>query len=241
MLPALLLVATLVVVGLLVMVLFRMGARVDALRSELERLRVVHRDMSSDVRTRLNEGARTWESVDAEIRPRLDQLEPSVADLSASLEEHLPALGDANKRLEEVESRSAETEARVVQALEAGREEDGERFERVEAAVRTLRNAADERLVDLAARVGALESRAEEARLEQAVREDEAALEESTRDGEIVVEPIVVQDVSEPEPVAAGARVAPSRGTRRARKGVGGGWVLLVLVVVTGLAIALLS
>ncbi len=71
MFPALLLVATLIVVGLLIVVLFRMGARMDGLRAELERMRVVHRDMSSDVRARLDEGARTWESVEAEVRPPL--------------------------------------------------------------------------------------------------------------------------------------------------------------------------
>jgi chromosome segregation ATPase len=243
MLPVLLLIATLVVVGLLVAVLLRMGARFDAMRAEVERLRVVQRDMSSDVRARLEEGARSWESVDSEVRPRLDQLEPSVADLSASLDEHLPALATAHKRLEEVEARTAEaeartaeTEARVVRALETGSEEEEERFERLEAAVRTLRNAADERLADLAARVSTLESRSEEVRLALAVAKDEADLEESTRDGDLQA-----VEESELEPVAAGTPSPDSRGTGRARKSGGGRWMLVVLVLATGLALALLS
>lgn len=163
MLPALLVVATLVVVGLLLVVIFRLGGRLDGLRADIERLRVVQRDMSSDVRARLDEGARSWESVESEVRPRLDHLEPSVADLSAALEENLPALSEARARLEGMESRVAEAEASLATALETGDHDQGERFERIEAAVRTLRNAADERLAELATRVTGLEDVAEEA------------------------------------------------------------------------------
>lgn len=243
MLPALLLIATLVVVGLLVVVLFRMGGRFDGLRDELERLRVVQRDMSSDVRARLDEGARSWESVEAEVRPRLDQLEPSVADLSASLDEHLPALATAHKRLEEVEARATETEARVVRALETGSEEDEERFERIEAAVRTLRNAADERIADLAARVGALEAHAEAVRLAQAAQADEAALAATGEHPGLAQEAADAESEEDAslEPVAMETRSAAPRGTGSARKGTSGRWVVVVLVLVTGLAIALLS
>ena len=234
MLPALLLVATLVVVGLLVIVLFRMGARLDALRSELERLRVVQRDMSSDVRARLDEGARTWESVEAEVRPRLDQLEPSVADLSATLDEHLPALSDGHKRLEAVEARTTETEARVVRALETGAEEQEERFDRVEAAVRTLRNAADERLADLAARVSTLETQTEPEADPDV--DDPVAFELDAANGDVEGEdePQLVA-VSSPSPERS------SRGTRRGPKPRGGRWMLVMLVLAGAAVIVVMA
>ena len=241
MFPARLRAATLIVVGLLIVVLFRMGGRFDALRAELERMRVVQRDMSSDVRARLDEGARTWESVEAEVRPRLEQLEPSVADLSAALDENLPALSEARARLEEVEGRVADTEARVVTALEAGTEEGAERFERVEAAVRTLRNAADERLADLAARVTVLES-APDAEGSESIHPEAAAFDDAPgddapgddaeTDGDLVT-------IGAAAIGAAGAHTASSRGTGRGRKKSGRRWVLVVLVLVAGLALAM--
>ncbi|MDF1700306.1 MAG: hypothetical protein P1V36_04030 [Planctomycetota bacterium] len=166
MLPVFLTLATLVAVGLMVAVLLRMGRRHDDLQAEFERLKVVQRDMSTDVRTRLDEGSKTWEAVESEVKPKLQQLEalePSVADLSAALAENLPALSDARQRLEAVEERTTGTESRVTAALEANTSEAGERFERIEEAVRTLRNAADERLADLAGRVTSLEDRTPEA------------------------------------------------------------------------------
>ena len=222
MLPALLLAATLVVVGLLIAVLVRLGARFEGLKAELERLRVVQRDMSSDVRARLDEGARTWESVEAEMRPRLAQLEPSVADLSAALEENLPALSEARSRLEDVEGRVSATEARVYTALETGAQEGEERFERIEAAVRTVRDAADERLADLAARVHALEAATEDGRGTPEAREDE--------------EPAAL------EPVGAAAGSPEMRqGHEKPRQARGGRWALVMLLLAAGAVIALVA
>jgi len=213
MLPALLVAATLVVVGLLIAILVRLGARYEAMKAELDRLRVVQRDMATDVRARLDEGVRTWESVEAEMRPRLEQLEPSVADLSAALEENLPALSEARARLEEVEARVSATEARVFTALETGTQDHEERFERIEAAVRTLRDAADERLAELATRVGTLEARAAAATEEPATAV-----------------------------AAAASGAAAGRGREgHPRRSHGGRWALLVLLLAAGAVIALIA
>ena len=219
MVPVLLTLATLVAVGLMVVVLLRMGKRYDDLRAEFDRLKVVQRDMSTDVRTRLDEGSKTWEAVEEEVKPRLTQLEalePSVADLSAALEENLPALSEARQRLESVEEKAAGTESRVTAAIEAGATETAERCDRIEEAVRTLRNAADERLADLAGRVAALE---------EAAPSPEPALVGAEDEDDSVVPP--------PLPVAvttsAGSQDTPARGTSGA-----GRWVLIALVVVIG-------
>ncbi len=225
MLPALMLVATLVAIGLMIAVVYRMGIRLQTLQDDFDRLKVVQRDMSTDVRARLDEGSKTWESVETEVRPKLQQLEalePSVADLSAALEENLPALSDARKRLEAVEQRTENTESRVTAALEASTTDAGERFDRVEEAVRTLRNAADERLADVAGRVEALEEAATAAPAEP-VFAAVGAVEEA--------------DASTPEPrEERGSRPPPVPGEReggRRRKGAGH-WVLIVLAVAIG-------
>ena len=99
MLPTILLIAGLFALALLVVLYWRTAQQIARLKAEAERLRVVQRDLTTDVRSRLEEGARTWESVEHEVRPRLDQLEPSVADITATLEEHLPGMGEARERL----------------------------------------------------------------------------------------------------------------------------------------------
>ena len=226
MLPVLLTLATLVAVGLMVMVLVRMGKRYDDLQAEFDRLKVVQRDMSTDVRTRLDEGTKTWEAVESEVKPRLTQLEalePSVADLSSALEENLPAMAEARQRLEAVEERSTGTESRVTAALEAASTEQGERFERIEEAVRTLRNAADERLADLAARVTSLE---------------ETATAPSPEPESAFTVPAGLVDEDEddspaPPPLPGGSAEGGSRGTSG---GGAGRWVLIAVVVAIGLA-----
>jgi chromosome segregation ATPase len=228
----LMLVASLVAIGLLLTVMIRMGRRFDELTAEQERMKVVQRDMTSDVRTRLDEGAKTWASVEGEIRPKLEhleRLEPSVADLSALLEENLPALAEARQRLEAVEQASQGTESRVTAALEAGASETDERCERIENAVRTLRNAADERLADVTARVSTLED---------AVSARVTALEEA-----VTAPPEQVEAAREaissvtPPPIPGGAeerRRHASRGTELAGRG-RGGWLLVALVLIGGL------
>ena len=219
MVPVLLTLATLVAVGLMVVVLLRMGKRYDDLRAEFDRLKVVQRDMSTDVRTRLDEGSKTWEAVEEEVKPRLTQLEalePSVADLSAALEENLPALSEARQRLESVEEKAAGTESRVTAAIEAGATETAERCDRIEEAVRTLRNAADERLADLAGRVAALE---------EAAPSPEPALVGAEDEDDSVVPPPLPFAVTS----SAGSQDTPARGTSGA-----GRWVLIALVVVIG-------
>ena len=219
MLPILLTLATLIAVGLMVAVLLRMGKRYDTLQAEFDRLKVVQRDMSTDVRARLDEGTKTWEAVEEEVKPRLTQLEalePSVADLSAALEENLPALSEARQRLESVEEKAAGTESRVTAAIEAGATETAERCDRIEEAVRTLRNAADERLADLAGRVAALE--------EAATSPEPALVGAEDEDDSVVPPPLPVAVTT-----SAGSQDTPARGTSGA-----GRWVLIALVVVIG-------
>ena len=230
MLPTLLVLGTLSALGLMLAVLLRTQKRYDAVRTELERMKVVQRDMSTDVRARLEESARTWESVESEVRPRLAQLEPSVADLSAALSTHLPALAEAGERLEAVEERIGGSEARVSAVLERLDLESTERFERLEDAVRTLRNAADARLVDLGARLGALEGPAGRA---EAASEAGPPPEPSDVDvGEEELDP----RGSTREPALAGAR---GRGGSRA--GHGTGWFVFALMLVAGLVLVISS
>jgi len=217
MMPALLLVGTLVVVALFVLLAFRLGSRLGGVSAEIDRLRVVQRDMSSDVRARLDEGARSWASVERDLRPRLDQLEPSVADLGAVLDEHLPALSDARSRLESVEQRVAAACARLDAALDTALEgepegERDQRFERIEEAVRTLRHATDERLADLGDRLRALE------------------------DGPVSTAGAVGAGVAGAAPRGTGSAVGSSR-ARRAK----GRWMLVMLVAALGIALALLA
>ncbi len=207
---ALLLVGTLTVVVLLLVVIFRLGTRLDGVRAEVERLRVVHRDMSSDVRTRLEEGARSWASLDTDLRPRLEQLEPAVADLGAALDENLPALSDARGRLEGVEQRVAAACERLDIALASDTQEQEQRFERIEEAVRTLRHAADERLADLGDRLRALED------MRESPRETSAG------------------GVPRARSRGTGSAVGSSH-PRRAR----GRWLLVMLLVALGVALAL--
>ena len=228
MLPVLLALATLVAVGLMVVVLLRMGKRYDDLQAEFDRLKVVQRDMSTDVRTRLEEGSKTWEAVESEMKPRLAALEPSVADLTASLEENLPALSEARRRLEAAEGRVEETESRVAAALETSATEAGERFERIEEAVRTLRNAADERLADLAGRVTALEEAATAAPGEVHASEPEPALVHVGAEDDD--EPAAPPPIPRHRGSATGSPGTESRGTSGT-----GRWVLIVLAVAIGL------
>ncbi len=231
MLVPLMLLAALVAIGLLLTVMIRMARRFEDLTAEQERMKVVQRDMGSDVRTRLDEGAKTWESVEGEIRPKLEhleRLEPSVADLSASLAENLPALAEARQRLEAVEDATQGTESRVTAALEAGANETAERCERIEDAVRTLRNAADERLADVTARITALEEAVTAP--EEEVEAAREAISQAT-----------------PPPIPGGAeesRRYASRGTGQAgsaQAGRGRGARLLVALVLIGGLVALVA
>jgi DNA repair exonuclease SbcCD ATPase subunit len=235
MLPALLLLGTLIALGLMLALLARQQKRHADLQAQVARLEVVQRDMGRDVRARLEDGARTWASIETDVQPRLDQIEPSLADLSAALEENLPALREARRRLEAVEARAEETHTRVAAALETAGEESAARFARLEEAVRTLRDAADERLADLAARLGALEQgppareppppppqpHAEE-------EETEAPAEEESADASVV------------EAARRSYREATTgrgRGRRGDRKAGGSAWLVFALVLVAGLAL----
>lgn len=160
MMPAILLGAGLVALALLLALYWRTSQRIAEMNETMERLKVMQRDMTADVRARLDEGARAWENVEHEMRPRVEQLEPAIADLSSTLEEHLPAMGEARTRLKEVEEHAAAMQAK----LEREAKVSSERIDRIEDAVRTLRDAADERLADaaslldsVAARVATLE------------------------------------------------------------------------------------
>lgn len=144
--------------ALLLVLYWRTSQRILEMRDTVERLKVMTRDMSADVRARLDEGSRTWENVEHEMRPRIEQLEPTVADLSATLDEHLPAMGEARSRLERMEERTAEMQGSLQEKLDREALAQAERLARIEDAVRTLRDAADERLSDVAARVTALEA-----------------------------------------------------------------------------------
>lgn len=228
MLPILLTIATLVAVGLMLVVLVRMGKRYDALQADFDRLKVVQRDMSTDVRTRLDEGTKTWEAVESEVKPRLTELEalePSVADLASALEENLPALAEARRRLEAVEEKSAGTEARVSAALEASATEAGERLERIEDAVRTLRNAADERLAELAGRVTALEEAAT-APLHAADGETPPAFAVPAGVGAAEDD----DETAVPPPIPGSSR----RGSRGTSGSGAGRWVLIAVLVAIG-------
>ena len=215
--------------ALLVLIYWRTAQRYQGLQDEVERLRVVQRDMSSDVRARLEEGAKTWEHVEREMRPRLEQLEPSVADLSAALQENLPALNEARARPVAVEGRIARAEADLRAALEGGEERAEERAERIEQAVRTLRNAADERLAELSARVAQLETPPEP------VPADEPDI-----DFDVVAEgaPETDEEAALAAATDAEATYGSSRGTPAPdRSGKGGRWVVILLALVTGLAL----
>ncbi len=165
MMSALLLGAGLVALALLLVLYWRTSQRIVEMRDTIERLKVMTRDMSADVRARLDEGSRNWENVEHEIRPRVEQIEPALADLSSTLEEHLPAMGEARSRLDRMEAQAAEQQTALQTELQSefrqmlDREAlaQAERLARIEEAVRTLRDAADERLSDVATRVAALE------------------------------------------------------------------------------------
>lgn len=236
MVPVLLTLATLIAVGLMVVVLLRMGKRYETLQAEFDRLKIIQRDMSTDVRTRLDEGTKTWEAVEAEVKPRLTQLEalePSVADLSSALEENLPALTEARQRLEAVEAKADGTDSRVTAALEAGSSETGERFDRVEEAVRTLRNAADERLADLAGRVSALEEAATAPELEPALAGAEAD------DEDPIAPPPLPASVSVSSEDDDEGDISPTT-TSGESSDAGGRWLLIAVVVAIGV-VALLA
>jgi chromosome segregation ATPase len=153
-----LIIGGLVALVLLVMLFWRAAGQIAELNGTISRLEVVQRDMTSDVRRRLQEGAETWESVESDIRPRVDQLETAVADLGASVEENLPAMTEARRRLVRVEERVAEVAAAVQEGLGAAEETTNARLERIEEAIRTLRDAADGRLGEIGERLSALET-----------------------------------------------------------------------------------
>ena len=231
MLPVLLTLATLVAVGLMVAVLVRMGKRYDALQAEFDRLKVVQRDMSTDVRSRLDEGTRTWEAVESELRPRIEAIDPlkaSIQEMRTALDENLPALGEARRRLEAVEEQGAGTEARVTAALETAAQDVDARFDRIEEAVRTLRNAADERLADLAGRVSALED-ASAAPGEPAPVAVGVAAEEAEDDG-LAPPPLPTSSSRVASTPDAPSTEETSRGTSAA-----GRWVLIALLLAIGL------
>jgi len=203
--------------ALLVVIYWRAARRTEALQGDLKRLQVLQRDMSSDVRSRLEEGARSWNAVERDLLPRLDAIEPSLADLSAALEENLPTLAKSGARLERLEGKLAQMEA----DLGSARQESGEaagQAECLEAALRSLRNGVEERLADLSARLQALE----------------APIFEAAPDGpDPAMAPAAEIPVSA-APLGGRGTPAPQRGTPRAH---GGRWIALILALLTGLVL----
>lgn len=249
--------------ALLLFLYWRAAQAHTRLRDEVERLHVQQRDMTADIRARLEDGAMARDQIEGEMRPRLDVLEPSVADLSATLDENLPTLKESRARLESVETRVAQAEAELRAALEASDQAAGERAERIEQAVRTLRNAADERLADLGARMGRLEGDAgpalgdepnagSESPKSDGGDSDDSDLEDGPEIDFAVMEDVQAADEagveaadSDEEAALVGAAdgdgtSAESRGTpAQSRSGTGGRWVLVLLALVTGLALVL--
>ena len=217
---------------LLVIIYWRTAQRYEALKADVDRMQVVQRDMTTDVRSRLEEGARGWDRVESELTPRLDRLEPSLADLSATLDENLPALTEARARLEKLEAEFEAVEADLRSAHASGAQEAIERAGRIEAAVRTLRNAADERLADLSARITALEPEpapeADEQEEERAAEGADVAWVDAHPASDEVA--LVVSSADGDAPSGAG------RGTPPARRA---GWVVVVLALVAGLALVI--
>lgn len=255
--------------ALLVLIYWRTAQRYEGLRDEVDRLQVVQRDMSSDVRTRLEEGEKVLDHVEHEIRPRLERLEPSVADLSSTLQENLPTLTEARERLEAMEGRVAEAEAEVRAALSTGKEKAEARSERIENAVRTLRNAADERLADLGARLTQLETDAAE---RVPSEDDDEGTQEPQLDFEVIGEddhaddlagagapvaqgagpvalqtagPVVLQTAGPVVPQGAGQatnegdRGTPGEVVATADAPGGGRWVVVLLALVAGIALVI--
>lgn len=257
--PALLLAAGLLALVLLLVLYWRTAQQIALLKAESERLRVVQRDMSADVRARLDEGARTWESVEHEMRPRLDQLEPSLADLTATIEEHLPGVGEARQRVEDLatrltalEERYAEVEGELRETLGAGVAETGVRFEHVEGAIRTLRDAADQQLADVQGRVATLEEAAATAAAEAEARaaQEAARLEEEARQAAETETDVEAEEEEEGVLAAveaatdAPATFGSARGPRHAKEGArgrsGARWLFL-LALALGLAWVIFS
>jgi chromosome segregation ATPase len=190
---------------LLLVLFWRLAQRIAAQQEAVERLQVVQRDMNNDVRARLDEGARTWESVEHEMRPRIDQLEPSVADLAASLAEHLPVMGEARRRLERVEERAAEIDATQREGLEQHARETRERIERIEEAVRALRDAADGQLAELARRVDAREAMEVDVALPK---------EPSSEEAEPLADPAAAMEAAADAPATYGTPPEPEKPRR---------------------------
>ena len=192
-----------------------------------------------EIQHRLDETMEQVEYVRTDLRPRIEQLEPAVADLSAKVEERIPVVNEAGARVERVEERLtqaedkaaeaarqsedaserlAANEARVAELIGTQAGEQGTRIERMEEAVRVLRNTTEERLRELAERVSTLEERPAPEVVAATSADSGADAGSVTMQGDVWSD-----DVDEDDP--------PRESENAAR------WIFLVLALLLGLAL----
>jgi DNA repair exonuclease SbcCD ATPase subunit len=217
--PTLLLVAGLLAVLLLVVLYARGAQRLTVLRAQVERMQVVQRDMTADVRARLEQGATAWTTVDRDLKPRLDGIEASQAELAATLDAQLPALGEVRSRLATLEERVPELEADLRHAAGGRSEAIDARLDQMAEEVRALRIAHDERVAAVAARVVKLERAGAEASRSPAPATAPAA------------DALAAAEAAADAPATFGA----SRGRKEPPGRPGRRWLLVAVVLLLGL------
>jgi predicted nucleic acid-binding Zn-ribbon protein len=139
-----------VAIALLLIVMIRTTQRYRMLDLEVQRLRKAHHDGTLDARSRLEDASKALEALEESVGPRIEAIEPHLADVGSRLDEVeerlgalVPALEAAGRRESEVQEVLDEAHGHLERAAETAREV-GERFGTVEEEVRDLRTRLEE-------------------------------------------------------------------------------------------------